>query len=187
MVLGSSMKQVFDALGFNQHLRVLDIRHQQLGFDLIPMLEDFFQHNKSVDEIFIDDNNLLDIQSFETLLAHLVTRNWKLTLHVPSKDVLSLFEMNNISASKAERLIRLLHQLKNCEETRPFSSTQIGSLGDDVGPDEIVYEIRDTYFEDDRWEESFNFAPVADEETHYAILEAEFSLDSLAQKLKTKH
>jgi hypothetical protein len=165
---------------------VLDIRHQKLGFDLIPMLEDFFQHNKSVDEIFIDDNKLLDLQSFEALLAHLVARNWKLTLHVPTQDLLSLFEMNNFSSSKAERLVRLLHQLKNCQDSRPTPAAHIGSVGDSVDPDEVLYEIRHSYVEDTRWQESLTFAPMADELTYYRLLEDEFNLDELSAKLRER-
>jgi hypothetical protein len=185
-VLGSSMKQVLDSIKYNQCIRVLDIRHQRLGFELIPMLEEFFQHNKTVDEIFIDGNNLLDIQSFEALLAHLVVRNWKLILHVPSQDLLSLFEMNNVSSSKAERLVRLVQQLKNCQDARPLASSMAGSYGESLDPDEVLYEIRHSYLEDNRWQESLNFAPMADENIHYDLVDSEFSFPVLVGRLKIR-
>jgi hypothetical protein len=183
-VLGASIRQVFDALKFNSQLHVLDIRHQKLSFDLIPMLEDFFTHNKTVDEIFIDDNNLLDIQSFEKFLANLVARNVKLILHVPTRDLLSLFELNNVSSSRAERVARLLHQLKNCQAHKPFSQAAIGLQADKCDPDEVICEIRHSYLEDNRWCESLSFAPMADETVHYELLDNEFALDGLVRKLR---
>jgi hypothetical protein len=185
-ILGASMRQVFDALKFNQHIHVLDFRHQRLGFNLIPMIENFFVQNKSVDELFIDDNSLLDIQSFEVFLAHMCARNWKLLLHVPSNDLLSLFKMNNISPSKAERLICLLHQLENCQDSRPFNSIAIAPIGEKVDPDEILYEIRDSFLEDTKWADSLNFALMADEMTHFQILDEEFDFAKLVQKLKQR-
>jgi hypothetical protein len=142
--------------------------------------------NKSVDELFIDDNNLLDIQSFEIFLAHMCTRNWKLVIHVPSHDLLSLFRMNNISPSKAERLVCLLHQLANCQDSRPFSSILIAPTGEKIDPDEILYEIRHSFLEDTRWGDSLNFAPMADEMTHFQILDQEFAFAKLVQNLKDR-
>jgi hypothetical protein len=94
--------------------------------------------------------------------------------------------MNNISSSKAERLVRLIDKLKNCQDTRPLSSGMVGSYGDNVDPDEVLYEIRHAYLEDTRWEEGMNFTPLADENVYYQMLDSEFSFETLATRLRKR-
>jgi hypothetical protein len=183
-VLSASMRHVLEALSSSRQVVLLDLRDQEMGFCIFEVLQKFFNNNRSVEEIFLDGNTIIDIQSFEALLVEFGKRNTRLILHSPTKDLLSLFEVNNIAPSNAERLNRLICKLAEYQNTRPFSSTRIPTTCDSNDPSDVVYDIRHSYLEDMRWKEALNFTPCADEMTHYEILDTEFALDRLLSGLK---
>jgi hypothetical protein len=182
--LGAASKQVLEVLETNQRLRLLDIRDQGIGPELLPLLETFFRQNKTVDELFVDGNGIIDLQAFEALLTRLVARNWRLVLHAPVKDLLALGDVKGLSPAEAERIAGLLRQLGNCPDARPLASVVLAPIGTD--PDDPLSGIRHAYIDDVAWHETLQFASMNDEAVHYDMLNDQFSFGALAAGLRRR-
>ena len=109
--LGNSTQRVLMAAKSSKALRCLDISDQEIGAELIPMLENFFESNQTVVEIIIDGNKLIDIQRFQAFIKSLRHRRLALDLHVPQADMLAATE-KNLTLEKLSHVMTQLQKLR---------------------------------------------------------------------------
>ena len=185
--LGPTMKKILSEIKNSRSIRVLDIRDQNIGYELLPCLADFFQTNTSVSELLCDGNQLLDIHKLDEFVVDMKKRGYKLNVHVPEKDILALVQLNDISCERIRDIVADIRSLGELEEIMPFSSVSSLTPACTVESCDLFSFMRQAYLDDKEWQEGLNFAPLDGEKFHYDRLNKMTDIDKLFDKVRTVH
>ena len=185
--LGSALKQILGTLKSSRSLQFLDINDHGIGRDLLPMLTDFFETNKSVTELMIDGNNILDLKGLEEFVGKLRVRNYRLQLHVPENDLCKMADVHSVPRKKVTEIVTRINELQECTRVFPFSAApradETGENLDDTP--ECLRGMQSFYVDDAIWEQSLNIGRLGNQDFHYQRVDKHFNLKLLIRKVRS--
>ena len=183
--LGGAVKKVLHAAKSNKSIRLLDIRDQHIGSELLlPSLIEFLNANQTVCEIFFDGNNLLNTHELDKFAGEMRERGTRLTVHMPERDIMALAQLNSITLERIRDISADIMSLDELPEPVPVSAMSTRGPYRTTGEStDSLSDVGILFLEDHQWRAGLNFAPLGTEKFHYDNLDRSHGLEKLIAKL----